>query len=116
MPNPTSQAAPTKEIQQAALNPAAPANTVKYPIRPQLTEKIGRDDNFEWITGQLEIEKGKHVIYYATPETIDKYKGRLVLDAAKTDLSKLRPGDLISVRAAKSCRAPSPPTASPSRA
>jgi hypothetical protein len=59
---------------------------------------MGRDEKFEWVTGQLEIENGNYVIYYATPETIDKYNGRIVLSPQKADMSQFRKGDLVSVR------------------
>lgn len=69
----------------------------KSPILPALANKIGRDEKFEWITGQLEVENGGFVIYYATPETVDTYHGRVALQT-QTDMSKFRRGDLISVR------------------
>ena len=67
-------------------------------IRPQLATKIGRDEKFEWITGQFEVENGSLVLYYATPETIDKHSGRIVLQPQQVDMSQFRRGDLISVR------------------
>lgn len=66
------------------------------PLRPQVANKVGRDDKFAWITGQLEVEHGTYVIYYATPETIDQYHGRLVLQPA-VDMKQYRPGDLVTV-------------------
>lgn len=105
LPNPTSQTPAKKEVivvkeatktvQQAA---ATQPDKAKSPILPQLANKMGRDDKFEWITGQLEIEHGAYVIYYATPETIDKYQGRMVLTAQPADMKDLRKGDLISIR------------------
>ncbi|MBI1831445.1 MAG: hypothetical protein HYR84_08350 [Planctomycetes bacterium] len=111
MPNPTSQAPATSEpiaketptvppiIQQASTKPEiVPPTNAKSPIMPHLANKIGRDERFEWITGQFEIENGNFVLYYATPETIDKYNGRIVLSPNQADLSQFRKGDLVSVR------------------
>jgi hypothetical protein len=107
LPNSTSQgttakpegakAEASKPVQQTALR-EQPAATAKSPILPQFANKMGRDEKFEWITGQLEIENGNHVIYYATPETVDKFHGRIVVLAQKDELKQLSRGDLISVR------------------
>jgi hypothetical protein len=110
MPNPTSQAttpretivkeapAPTSSIQQTSLQQAAVPKAAKSPILPKLVDKIGRDDKFEWITGQLEIENGAFVLYYATPETIDPHHGRIVLTPQEVNMKQFQRGDLISVR------------------
>jgi uncharacterized cupin superfamily protein len=109
MPNPSSKAttpadpvaketAPAKEIQQTSLQQIAVPKGGKSPILPELANKIGRDEKFEWITGQFEIENGNFVLYYATPETVDKYHGRIILLPEKTDLKQYRRGDLVSVR------------------
>ena len=71
---------------------------VKTPILPANANRIGRDEKFEWVTGQIEMEKGQYVLYYATPETVDPHHGRLVLNPNKVDLRSFRSGDLISVR------------------
>jgi hypothetical protein len=70
----------------------------KTPILPGNANRIGRDEKFEWITGQLEMEKGQFVLYYATPETVDTYHGRIQLSAQKVDMHSFSGGDLISVR------------------
>ena len=112
LPNPTSKATTTppplakdtpadgKGIQQATLKSDASVNAAakKSPIHANLANRIGRDEKFEWITGQVEIENGMHVLYYATPETIDKFKGRIVLQPQDVDLTQFRRGDLVSVR------------------
>jgi uncharacterized cupin superfamily protein len=110
LPNPSSQAlkkadvvaqeapvTPT-EIQQTSLQKPAVTLSAQSPILAQLSNKIGRDEKFEWVTGQLEIENGNYVLYYATPETIDKLHGRIVLAPQQADMSKFRRGDLVSVR------------------
>ena len=103
MPNPQSQggkAVPSvgndADVQPA--NMIAMPKNVKYPIQPLLLQKIGRDEKFEWITGQLEIENGNFVVYYATPETVDKYNGRIVLLPQQVDMNAFKKGDLVSVR------------------
>ena len=94
MPNPQSKtpAAPPE------LQPAARAQSTTGPILAQHAKRVGRDEKFDWVTGQIEIENGSYVMYYATPESIDKYHGRIVLAPQKVDLSQFRRGDLVSVR------------------
>jgi uncharacterized cupin superfamily protein len=93
---PSESSTPAKDLTQTT---QIVPPTVKSPILPQLANKMGRDEKFEWITGQLERENGNFVLYYATPETVDKYNGRIVLvPDNKTDLTQFRKGDLVSVR------------------
>jgi hypothetical protein len=63
-----------------------------------LAQRIGRDEKFEWVTGQLEMENGRYVLYYATPETVDPHHGKIVLSPAKVDMKTFRTGDLVSAR------------------
>jgi hypothetical protein len=107
MPQPQSQGTMPREsfaqgnstdIQQATLKQVALPSNAKNPILPQFADKIGRDEKFEWITGQIEIEDGKHVLYYSVPEVIDQFHGRIFLAPEKVDLTKFKKGDLISVR------------------
>jgi len=83
---------PTAKIPTSAAELAARPNR----ITPSLADKVGRDDKFEWITGQLRQENGRWVIWYATPEVIDPYEGHLPL-LTDADLSKFHDGDLVSV-------------------
>jgi hypothetical protein len=71
-----------------------PAHT---PILPGNLNRVGRDEKFEWVTGQLEMEKGQYVLYYATPETVDPHHGRIVLNPMTVDMRRFHSGDLISV-------------------
>jgi hypothetical protein len=68
------------------------------PILQGNLHRIGRDDKFTWVTGQLEIEKGQYVLYYATPDTVDAHHGRILLNPQKVDMRNFHAGDLISVR------------------
>jgi hypothetical protein len=68
------------------------------PILPINANRIGRDDKFEWVTGQLEIEKGHFILYYATPETVDAHHGRIQLNPQKVDMRQFQNGDLVSMR------------------
>lgn len=106
MPSPSSQntlpkeipfntASATKPVQQTNLQ--TPMSSARSPILPQLADKIGRDEKFAWITGQLEVENGMYVLYYATPETVDQYNGRIVLQPQQADMSSFRRGSLVSV-------------------
>ena len=106
MPAPQSKAipVPSQQViaeqvvgQPAAVNPVGyEKKPVKSPILPALVNKIGRDEKFAWVTGQLEIENGAYVVYYATPETVDQYNGRLVLQT-NADMKQFHRGDLITV-------------------
>ena len=110
LPNPSSQATKPREtivkdeptnpgdIQKVSLQQSATPKSAKSPIRPVLADKIGRDEKFEWVTGQFEIENGAYVLYYATPETIDPYHGRLVLLPQQVEMKQFQRGDLVSVR------------------
>jgi hypothetical protein len=112
LPNPSGKAPTTPEpvvketipgvkgVEQTTMKPDAGINAkaAKSPLLPYLVDRIGRDEKFEWITGQIEIENGTHVVYYATPETIDKFNGRIVLQPQKVDMTQFRRGDLVSVR------------------
>ena len=110
LPNPSSQApapkntlandapAATPEIGLASLEQPAAANNAKSPILAQFAGMMGREEQNEWITGQLEIENGIHVLYYATPETVDKYHGRIELELQKVEMKTFHRGDLLNVR------------------
>jgi hypothetical protein len=87
-----------QDVEQASLQETIQPKTAKTPILPKNANKIGRDEKFEWITGQIELENGNYVMYYATPETIDTYKGRIVLAPQKADMTQFRRGDLVSIR------------------
>jgi hypothetical protein len=80
----------------AASAESVPMLVGKTKLRPGNADKVGRDEKFAWVTGQLEIENGSYVIYYATPETIDPHHGRLVLQP-QTDMKSYRSGDLVTV-------------------
>jgi hypothetical protein len=104
--NKTSKVAPGTEVMvvpngetvsTVALKPAATV-AAKGSILPGNVERIGRDEKFAWVTGQLEVENGHYVLIYATPETVDPYHGKIALSAGKVDLRAFRSGDLISTR------------------
>lgn len=89
-------AAPKVEIvSKVAFTPAAGASS---PILPINANRIGRDEKFEWVTGQLQIEKDHFILYYATPETVDPHHGRIQLNPQKVDMRQFQNGDLVSMR------------------
>lgn len=105
LPNPSSQNTQPRDLilnasttTKVVESPSAQQPAVRYPILPSLTNKIGRDDKWEWATGQIEVENGYYVLYYATPETEDSHRGRIVLLPVQVDMSQFRRGDLISVQ------------------
>lgn len=73
----------------------APAPTVSV-ILPKFVNKIGHENDYTWVTGQLGQQDGQWVIHYATPDTVDNFGGNLVL-LYRGDMSGLQVGDLISV-------------------
>jgi uncharacterized cupin superfamily protein len=75
-----------------------PASSASSPILPINADRIGRDEKFEWVTGQLEMEKGHFILYYATPETVDMHHGRIQVNPQKVDMRQFRNGDLVSMR------------------
>lgn len=67
-------------------------------INPRFVNKVGHEDDYSWITGQLEIvSNNRYVIHFAPPEVVDRYQGSLPL-SANIDTNRFRNGDLISVR------------------
>ena len=66
-------------------------------ISPDVAGKVGHETDYSWITGQLRIENGLYVIHYATPETVDRHNGSLVLQSER-DLRGFQDGDFVSVR------------------
>ncbi len=64
-------------------------------INPRLIDKIGHEDDYSWITGQLDHANGRWIIRYATPDTVDRFGGQVIL-APGLDMGSLRPGDLVS--------------------
>jgi hypothetical protein len=75
--------------------PAQRAATRASSINPKFANKIGHEDDYSWITGQLDQENGRWLLRYATPETIDRYHGQILL-APGANLTQLRAGDLVS--------------------
>ena len=73
-------------------------------ISPDLLNKVGHAEDFTWITGQVRIENGTHVLHYATPDTVDRYNGHVVLTSDK-DLRNV-PEGATSASAATSLSRP----------
>jgi hypothetical protein len=84
-----------KQIQPVALE-------IKMPtaIKQRFQEKVGHEDDYSWITGQLQYihaDGGLWVVRYATVDTEDKFGGSVVL-APTVNMKNFREGDLVSVR------------------
>jgi hypothetical protein len=94
-------ATPSSSVSQVSMN--VPATTVTplpsrpSKISPDLVSKVGHADDYAWITGQIRIENGVHVLHYATPETVDRYNGHVVLTSDK-DLRNTPEGAYVCVR------------------
>ena len=77
----------------AATLPASRASR----ISPELITKVGHAEDYSWITGQIRIENGQHVIHYAPPEVVDRFNGSLVLTSDR-DLRAYPDGSHVCVR------------------
>lgn len=75
----------------------------KSSLSARMADKVGHENDFSWITGQLRRENNGWVIYFATPETIDRYNGRLPI-ASGIDMSKFQDGDLVTAHGQVSSR------------
>jgi hypothetical protein len=64
-------------------------------IQERFVNKVGQPGDYSWITGQLEIKNGVYILHYATPDTIDRFGGSIVVQP-QTDPRNLRNGDLVS--------------------
>ena len=67
-------------------------------ISPELVGKVGHEQDYSWITGQIRVENGQHVIHFAPPEVVDRYNGSLVLTSATAELRAFRDGEYVSAR------------------
>ena len=74
-------------------------------ISPRFVEKVGQPGDYSWITGQLEIRGNTYILHYATPETIDRFGGSIVLGGIH-DASNLHNGDLVSAHGPSSSNQP----------
>ncbi len=82
----------------AIANAPQPATqSAATPLNFKLVNKIGHEDDYTWVTGQLFQEGGYWIVRYATPETVDRFQGALILAGEKA-LDQFRAGDLVSVR------------------
>lgn len=89
------QPAVVQETAPAANNSEAPAKPNTGAISPRFANKVGQPGDYSWITGQLEIRGKSYILHYATPDTVDRFGGSVVLQP-QGDMSKLRHGDLVS--------------------
>ena len=74
-----------------------PANTGA--ISPRFVSKVGQPGDYSWITGQLEVRGSTYVLHYATPDTVDRFGGKIALQP-EGKLDNLRNGDLVSAHGA----------------
>jgi len=91
-----SQAAPVSVSAVAGQTVVAPPSRPNR-ISSDLVGKVGHESDYSWITGQIHIENGVHVLHYATPETVDAYNGSLTL-VSSLDLRSFKDGDFVSAR------------------
>ncbi len=77
---------------QDALTPA----TRQFLLDGQFTQ-VGHNAEYSVITGRLEVVNGAYFVHYATPDSGDRFGGRMIL-TGNLDLSQFRTADLIRIR------------------
>jgi hypothetical protein len=99
-PPPTLPAAQVQILPEIA-PVGARSTSVPADIAPGYLAKVGRADDFRWITGQLYYihvhgDQGFWVVRYAPIDKEDRYGGSVVL-APVTSMQSFREGDLVTV-------------------
>jgi hypothetical protein len=92
--------APVQVIQPRQIQPVAMTIEMPTAVTQRFQQKIGHEDDYSWITGQLHYvhaDGGLWVLRYATVDTEDKFGGSVVL-APAVNMKNFREGDLVSVR------------------
>ncbi len=77
--------------------PQQGASVVATPLNPKVVNKIGHEEDYSWVTGQLFQENGHWIVRYATADTVDRFQGVFIL-AGEKSLDEFRHGDLVSAR------------------
>jgi hypothetical protein len=90
-------AAPLAPVKNAFVATAPVSANRANKLSPDLISKVGHAEDYSWITGQIRIENGVHVLYYATPEVIDRFGGSVVLHSS-TDLRSIPEGAHVCAR------------------
>ena len=90
-PQPTGDVVSTSAPMATSAMPSSRPN----PISARFVNKVGQPGDYSWITGQLEIRGGQYFLHYATPETVDRLGGSVML-AVTGNMSAFRNGDLVS--------------------
>ena len=78
---------------------AAEEPPVKVQLSKEYQNKVGRSEDFKWVTGQLfyvHVDGGRWVLRYASLGEADEYGGSIVL-APAVSMKNFREGDLVSV-------------------
>lgn len=79
----------------APINFRSQGGNSKGSVSAAMADKVGHEADFSWITGQLRRDNGRWTIHFATPETVDRYNGRLPI-APGPDMSRFEEGDLVT--------------------
>ena len=78
---------------------APPPQALNLPLTKKAEDKIGHDDEYNWVTGQLfyvRTEGGKWVLRYGRLDEMDKYGGSVVLTPT-VEMRNFREGDIVCV-------------------
>jgi hypothetical protein len=91
-PRPVRQNQPARENQPTLV-------TVSNVVQQRYADRIGHEDDYSWITGELyhvNADGGHWVVRYATANTQDKFHGNVVLPP-DVNMRNFRAGDLVSI-------------------
>jgi hypothetical protein len=83
-------------VQPVQVQDAPTAATRQFHLDGQFT-KVGHNAEYSVITGRLEIVNGAYFVHYATPDSGDRFGGRMIL-TGNLELSHFRTADLIRIR------------------
>jgi hypothetical protein len=85
-----------RPVTPAQFRPSSTAAARVSKINPKFINKVGHEEDYSWITGQLDREGARWILRYATPETVDRFGGEIVITPG-LDMSGIHSGDLVSV-------------------
>ena len=96
--NTQSLSIPATPVSAPIPTPTAPVASRPSRISPELIGKVGHEQDYSWITGQIRVENGQHVLHFAPSEVVDRYNGSLVLTSAAAELRTFHDGEYVSAR------------------
>lgn len=90
----TPSALPTGNLEPISFRTESP---VSQQISPRFANRIGHEEDYSWVTGQLFQVDGRWVIRYVPDGAEDRFGGSVVL-TPEVEMGNFRAGDLVSAR------------------